>query len=128
MNEPTPENPIPVADLLLSPEQKGRMEAIEQASDLLSAAKVPFMLFASPDDVSAAMKFTSAHQLSYASDLFSIPVEVNVAKGCLIGVVLTQLTKGAKGAIYIVDDSGAPLYGFQQGRMRPFKTEKKVTI
>lgn len=112
----------------LSQQQQSRMIAIEAATNLLSEAKVPFMMFASPDDVSPTMKFTSSHQLSYSSDLFSIPKEVTVARETLLGATLTQLTKGMRGGVALLDDSLTPFAIFRNGVFITLKQEKKVVI
>lgn len=126
--QPSPENPLPLASLLLSPEQKAKMEAIEQASNLLDAAKVPFMILASPDDIKEGMKFTSAHRLSYATDILDIPKEVAISRSSLIGAALTKLSQGMKGGLSCHGADGKPICLFQDGRMLYTKTEPGIVV
>lgn len=114
----------------LTPEQIVRMGAIESAANILDKAQVPFIIFASPDSISENIKFTSCHRLTYATDLIQMTKEMNFSRSSLIGVAMTQLSKGMNGDIVLRNEARQPIYIFKNGRSQNLmvKPEPKIVI
>lgn len=114
----------------LTPEQKVKMEAIELAANVLDEAEVPFIIFASPDSISENVKFTSCHRLTYATDLIQMTKEMNFARSSLVGVAMTQLSRGMKGDIILRNEARQPIYIFKNGKSENLmvKPEPKIIL
>lgn len=113
------------AGVALTPEQTLKMGAIQKAVTALEDGEVPFMLYASPDDVSAEMRFIHGHKLTYGKgDLASVAADVGTCRSKLLAVILKQLSVGLSGGIVLHDKDGSPVCVFEEGRMNHVREDR----
>ncbi len=108
----------------MSPERKAKMEAISEAIDLLTEAKVSHLLFASSQGITPQMGFLPAQHISYAEDAAIRDQETMTGRISLLAIALQNLSIGFLGSIAVLNRNNQPISVFQNGQVRHLSPER----